>query len=166
MRFPASLQEGAMSLASRRERLTAAAFLFALAAAGSLSAQQQAETFAPPAKHAKTVELPEAPGVLAMRALRSKTAFHVEFLPLADFAKFLSKKYRLHFKLDPNGLKRARVDASAPVSGDIDGMPLSAALKEVLGRLKLTHRVVNGEIWITESPPEAPVVARVRVLAI
>ena len=34
-------------------------------------------------------------------------------------------------------------------------------MKEVLGRLELTHRVVNGEIWITESPPEAPVVAKV-----
>ena len=59
---------------------------------------------------ALTVEPPEAPDVTAMRALRSKTAFHVEIMPLAEFAKFLSKKYSLSFKLDPDGLKRARVD--------------------------------------------------------
>ena len=58
-------------------------------------------------------------------APRSKTAFHVEILPLAEFAKFLSKKYRLPFKLDPGGLKRARVDASTPISADIDGIPLT-----------------------------------------
>jgi hypothetical protein len=37
-------------------------------------------------------------------------------------------------------------------------MPLSAALKEVLGHLELSHRVVDGEIWITKCPPEPPVV--------
>jgi hypothetical protein len=141
------------------ERLVPCLFLFALAAtAGSLVAQQKAELAAPLANKIMDAE---APDLTAMRALRSKTAFHVEIMPLAEFTKFLSKKYGLHFKLDPDGLKRARVNPSTPVSVDIDGVPLSGALKEVLGRLELTHRVVNGEIFFTESSPEAPVVAKV-----
>ncbi|HEX4071504.1 MAG TPA: hypothetical protein VHX68_10050 [Planctomycetaceae bacterium] len=151
-----------MQLVPSGERLVPCLLLFALAAtAGSLIAQQKAEFAAPLVQKVVNAEPPEAPDVTAMRALRSKTAFHVEIMPLAEFAKFLSKKYSLSFKLDPDGLKRARVNPSTPVSVDIDGVPLSAALKEVLGRLELTHRVVNGEIFFTESPPEAPVVAKV-----
>jgi hypothetical protein len=165
-----------MPLLPVRERLIAGLFSFALAAsAGSLFAQQQAEIFVPAAKRAPAVVPAEAPNVTAMRALRSKTAFHVQSLPLADFVKFLSKKYRLHFKLDPDGLKRARVDSGTPISADIDGMPLSAALREILGPLELTHRVVNGEISITaraaeppvvliEAPPMPPQVPRGRIL--
>jgi hypothetical protein len=141
------------------ERLVPCLFLFALAAtAGSLVAQQKAELAAPLVQKILDARPPEAPDVAAMQVLRAKTAFHVEIMRLTDFVTFLSKNYKLHFKLDPEGLKRARVDPSTPISADFDGIPLSAALKDVLGRLELTHRVVNGDIWITAGPAEAPVV--------
>ena len=35
-------------------------------------------------------------------------------------------------------------------------MPLSAALKQILGRLNLDYRVVNGAILITDPKPNVP----------
>ena len=148
-----------MPLLPARERLLPGLFSFALAAtAGSLFAQQQAETSCRLVKMAPAVVPPEAPDVTAMRALRSKTAFHVQSLPLADFVKFLSKKYRLHFKLDPDGLKRARVDPITPISADIDGMPLSAACKKSWDTWSCRTGWSTARFLITECPPEPPVV--------
>jgi hypothetical protein len=158
-----------MSLAPGRVRLGAAVFLCALptaAAGGPVFAQQPANGSAPAAKKLVNPQSSESPDATAMRALRSKTAFHVERMPLRIFATFLSNKYNVRFKLDQAGLKRARVDPGTPISADIDGMPLSEALKEVLGGLKLTHQVIGGEISITERPPDAPEVQFVVVPAL
>jgi hypothetical protein len=138
-------------------------FLFALAAtAVSLYSQGRIEITAPTLKTAAAVETAEPPGVIAMRALRSRTELHVEIMSLADFAKFLSKQYKIPVKLDPAGLRRAQVHPSAPISADIEGMPLSAALQQILGRLNLAHRVVNGVVLITDRRPEAAPAGQVR----
>ena len=95
-----------MTLVPVGERLVPGLFLFALAAtAGSLVAQQKAEFAAPLVQKILDAEPPEAPDVAAMRVLRSKTAFHVEIMRLTDFVKFLSKKYSLPFKLDPERIE-------------------------------------------------------------
>jgi hypothetical protein len=150
-----------MTLVPVGKRLVPGLFLFALAAtAGSLIAQQKAELAAPLVQKVLDAQPPEAPDEAAMQVLRAKTSFHVQIMRLSDFVTFLSKTYKLRFKLDVEGLKRARVDPSTPISADFDGTALSAALKDVLGRLDLTHRVVNGEIWITSEAAEVPVVVQ------
>lgn len=98
----------------------------------------------------------EPPNATTMRRLRSKAEFKVEIMPLAEFAKFLAKRYKIRVRLDPAGLQRASVERGAPISADIADMPLSEALKQILGRLNLDYRVVNGAILITDRRPDPP----------
>jgi hypothetical protein len=107
----------------------------------------------PVARKARALEQVEPPNLKTMRLLRSKAEFKVEIMSLADFAKFLTKRYKVPFRIDPAGLERARVEPSAPVSAEIAEMPLSAALKQILGRLNLDYRVVNGAVLITDPQP-------------
>lgn len=96
----------------------------------------------------------EPPRVTTMRALRSKAEFKVAIMSLENFATFLSKKYHVPVKFDWPGLKRAGVRPDAPISADIADMPLSAALTQILGRLRLAHRVEGGVILITDRRPD------------
>jgi hypothetical protein len=96
----------------------------------------------------------ESPNLTTMRVLRSRSDFHVEVMPLSDFVKFLTKRYKIAVRLDLAGLERAGVDPSAPVSADIKHVPLSAALRQTLRRLNLTYRVINGVVRITDRPRE------------
>jgi len=92
-----------------------------------------------------------------LRLLRSKATFKVEIMSLGNFTQFLSQRYKIPVRLDPSGLERADVATSAPISAEISDMPLGAALKQILGRLKLDYRVVNGAILISDPRPERPV---------
>jgi hypothetical protein len=92
-----------------------------------------------------------------LRLLRSKATFKVEIMSLGNFTQFLSQRYKIPVRLDPSGLERADVATSAPISAEISDMPLGAALKQILGRLKLDYRVVNGAILISDRRPERPV---------
>ncbi len=102
--------------------------------------------------------LTESPrNATTLRLLRSKAEFKVEIMSLGNFTQFLSQRYKIPVRLDPAGLERASVARSAPISADISEMPLSAALKQILGRLNLDYRVVNGAIVISDPRPALPV---------
>jgi hypothetical protein len=93
---------------------------------------------------------PGDPNAKTMRLLRAKAEFKVEIMSLSNFARFLTRRYKIPVRIDPAGLERAGVERSAPISAEIADMPLSAALKQILGRLNLDYRVVNGSILITD----------------
>jgi len=105
-------------------------------------------------KRAVVAESAESPDLPVLRTLRSKAEFKVEIMSLADFTRFLSKRFKIPFKLDHSGLQRANVQPDVPISAEIEDMPLSAALRQILGRLNLTYRVVNGVVLITHRLPE------------
>ena len=90
--------------------------------------------------------------------LRAKTDIEVQIMPLDKFAQFLTAKYKIPFKLDPNGLERVNVHPSAPVSAQLEGLTLDQALRQILSRFRLTYRVVGGRIVITDNTvePEQP----------
>jgi hypothetical protein len=85
------------------------------------------------------------------RRLRSKADFQVEIMSLQKFARFLSLKYEIPFKLDLSGLERANVDPSAPVSANVKGLPLIVALQQILGRYRLAPRVVGDVVLISDN---------------
>jgi hypothetical protein len=99
----------------------------------------------------------ESRNVTTMRLLRSKAEFKIEIMSLENFPRFLSERYKIPVRIDPSGLERAGVARSAPISADISAMPLSAALRQILGRLNLDYRVVNGAIVISDRRPDRPV---------
>ena len=99
----------------------------------------------------------ESRNATTMRLLRSKAEFKVEIMSLGNFTQFLSQRYKIPVRLDPSGLERAGVARSAPISAAISDIPLSAALKQILGRLDLDYRVVNGAIVISDRRPDPPV---------
>jgi hypothetical protein len=94
-----------------------------------------------------------------MRVLRATTDFKVEIMPLAEFAKFLTRRYNIPVRLDADGLERAGVAPSVPVSAEISRMPLSAALKQILGRYNLSLRLVNGAVLISDRGPGPAAIA-------
>jgi hypothetical protein len=100
------------------------------------------------------------------RILRARTDFKVEIMPLAEFAKFLTRRYNIPVRLDADGLERAGVAPSVPVSAEISHMPLSAALRQILGRYNLSPRVVNGVVLISDRGPQpaAPIAEQGRVI--
>jgi hypothetical protein len=116
--------------------------------------QDLIDSVIPVPKRAGVAESAEPPDLAVLRTLRSKAEFKVEIMPLADFAQFLSKRFKMPFKLDHAGLQRANVQPDAPISAEIEGMPLNAALRQILGRLNLSYRVVNGVVLITHRPQE------------
>ncbi len=99
---------------------------------------------------------PVQPRLLA--ALQAQTDIKVEIMSLQKFAVFLTLKYHIPFKLDPNGLQQVDVHPSAPVSAQLEGITLDQALRQILGRFRLTYRVVGGHILITNDTvqPEQP----------
>jgi hypothetical protein len=94
-----------------------------------------------------------------LAALRGKTDIDVQIISLDKFAQFLTAKYNIPFQLDPNGLRQVDVHPSAPVSAQLEGMTLDQALRQILGRFRLTYRVAGNRILITnvvenrEQPP-------------
>jgi hypothetical protein len=111
---------------------------------------------------AKNADADEPFRLFIRRTLRSKTDLEVEIVPLEKLVRMLSLKYKIPFKLDLNGLERVGVDRSAPVSAQIEGMPLSAALRQILARYRLTYRVVGDNVFITNAVPE-PAQARLQM---
>jgi hypothetical protein len=101
-----------------------------------------------PAERIRVQAQPVRPKVLA--ALQAKTDFKVDIMSLEKFAVFLTLKYQVPFKLDPNGLERVNVHPSAPVSAQLEGITLDQALRQTLGRFRLTYRVAGGRIFITD----------------
>ena len=97
----------------------------------------------------------------AMRALRTRTKFSITRRPLVELPQFLRQKTGIPFRFDQTALMRSNIRFDQLITADVDGIPLSQALKEILGPLKLAHRVVNGTILITEKRPERAPVMRV-----
>lgn len=100
----------------------------------------------------------ESPNAALLRRLRANVEFKVEIMPLKDFVKFLSKRYNVTVRLDPDALERASVEPSAPISANITNMRLSTALTQILGRLNLGIRIANGTLLITDRRRPAPAV--------
>ncbi|HEX4072694.1 MAG TPA: hypothetical protein VHX68_16045, partial [Planctomycetaceae bacterium] len=90
--------------------------------------------------------------------LQEKTDIEVQIMPLDKFAQFLTAKYKIRFLLDRNGLQQVDVHPSTPVSARLEGVTLDRALRHILGRFRLTYRVVGARIVITSNgrQPEQP----------
>lgn len=94
-----------------------------------------------------------------LAALEDST--QVEFIetPLNQVTSFLREQHDISIGIDIRTLDEASVPTDAPITGNVKGVSLHAAIQYLLGPLDLTYTIDNETLWITtqraaESRPE------------
>jgi hypothetical protein len=96
---------------------------------------------------------PEPPIRAALRELNKKTDLRVDQMPLNRFVEFLTKRFKIQFKLDRAALRQLGISEILPFSMAAGGLPLNLALEQNLRPLGLRTRVVDGIVFITADVP-------------
>ena len=103
----------------------------------------------------------EPPIRAVLRELNKPTEIRVEQMPLNGFVEYLTKRYKIQFKLDRAALRRLGISEVVPFSVTAVGLPLKHALERNLRPLGLRTRVADGVVLITLDQT----VERIQVLA-
>jgi len=143
-----------MTLPRPRDR-TRLSYLLAVVAALSPPAMRlfAASSDPPPPSEPRQPARAEAvkPDNLAVwRALNAPEAIRVQQMPLSQFVESLSKRHKIAFKLDAAGLRRAHVEPDAPITANTRRIPIGTNLRQILGNLRLTYRVADGVVLISD----------------
>jgi hypothetical protein len=102
----------------------------------------------------------EAEGTLINReaelekALEQKVDLELKDTPLGDFLATIKQDYRVPVLIDQKALSDAGVGTDVPISRDVRGLTLRAALKLVLRDLDLTYVFRNEVLFITSRVEE------------
>lgn len=94
-----------------------------------------------------------------LEALEEDTQLEFIETPLNQVADFLREQHDIPIGIDVRALDEAGVALETPITGNVKGVSLHAALQYLFGALDLTYRVENESLWITtqvaaESRPE------------
>ena len=82
-------------------------------------------------------------------ALASPTRMEFTEMPLIDAVAYLKDFHNIEIQLDNRALEDAGVGSDTPVTRMLNGLPLDASLKLLLGEYDLTYLVRDGVLMIT-----------------
>lgn len=105
-----------------------------------------------------------AADVKIVAALEDDTRLEFIETPLEQVVTFLQDQHDISIKLDQRALDDVGVGADSPITAELKGVSLHAALQHMLGQLDLTYSIDNEVLLITtqevaESRPEVRVYA-------
>lgn len=94
-----------------------------------------------------------------LAALEDDTQLDFVETPLNQIVEFLRDQHDISIGIDIRALDEAGVPTDAPITGNVKGVSLHAAIRYLLGPLDLTYTIDNETLWITtqraaESRPE------------
>ncbi len=94
-----------------------------------------------------------------LAALEDNTQLEFIETPLNQITDFLREQHDIPIGIDVRALDEAGVALETPITGNVKGVSLHAALQYLFGALDLTYRIENETLWITtqraaESRPE------------
>ncbi|MGH7140421.1 MAG: hypothetical protein ACREHD_32200, partial [Pirellulales bacterium] len=96
---------------------------------------------------AETVGAAGSPAV--EKALDQKVMLRLRETPLRDFVETVRREYRLAVDIDPEALQDANVTADVPITRDLRGLSLRAAMRLVLSDFGLAYAARGETITIT-----------------
>ncbi len=79
------------------------------------------------------------PQTPVQRALASTVSLHFDKTPLRDFAAAIAREQKINVLLDRDNLSAANIDEKIPISVDLEGVSLGAALELILEQSNLAY---------------------------